>query len=286
MASNRGGNHYEEQFGDRIRAIGRGGSSAPAGPSQPSGLKAAGVIIGLIALVAVISSAVRPRTSSVDVSSQMKQLKVFPAPPPAFQVNPGDDEEMAQLRRALWNLNAGALPVDPQPPGEAKAQRSPLLTPEDVAYLPALCYLLHKEGHHTERTPARRVFDRLDADARKLLREIAVHANREPAPEKRDEILEALNKVLDDPDFYDPQYFRDVDLDHLQKRLADWTLPGKVRTQQDAREINRSLLEAAFPDQIIAGEDQPLEDEARRQAVAEAKDELTVLRAKYDDLEP
>ena len=307
MAIERGGrNYYEDQFGDRIRNIGSGGSAQP--PSRPDGpgggSRFAGGI-GVFLLLVLVLGAMRSWNTSSHYSTydppqiQVPQIQVPQVPQmPPFMLDQGDDDQRKlneELRRLINEQKlldrlpppAGdeAKPgVGPGAPNEAKG--SPLLTPEDVPCLPALCYLLHKEGHHTELTPARRVFDRLDDDARKLLREIAAHANREPAPEKRDEVLEALNKVLDDPDFYDPKYFRDVDLDDLRDRLARWTLPGKERTAREAREINRELLEAAFPTQLIAREDQPLADELRKQAVADARDELGVLRMKYDDKEP
>jgi hypothetical protein len=303
MAIERGGgrNYYEDQFGDRIRNIGSGGSAQP--PSRPDGpgggSKFAGGIGVFLLLVLVVGGMRSWNTSSRYSTYDPPQIQIPQVPQmPPFMLDHGDDAQRQvneELRRLLneQKLLDRLPPVggDEAKPGvgpgaQNEAMRSPLLTPEDVPYLPALCYLLYKEGHHTELTPARRVFDRLDDDARKLLREIAAHANREPAPEKRDEVLEALNKVLDDPDFYDPKNFRDVDLDDLRDRLAQWTQPGKVRTLREAREINRELLEAAFPIQIVARDDQPLTDELRKQAVADAREELGVLREKYDDREP
>ncbi len=114
---------------------------------------------------------------------------------------------------------------------------------------------------------------------RKLLRRIAINAEQEPDDDDRDILLESLNAILSDPEFFDANYFRDLKLDkRLRARLTEWSKNQKLWTVAEARRINRMLLDAAFPAQIIPRSKQPLSVENRRKAVEAARKELAELR--------
>ena len=138
-------------------------------------------------------------------------------------------------------------------------------------------------------TPARLIYERLDDDARKLLREIALHADEEPAIERRAEMLEAFNEVLDGVDFYDEQCFRDLirkDVE-IQLLLLERKRPGVEITPAAARRLNRALISAAFPRQISARKQLMIAaDKQRRATEADAKNELAELRVKYGAEKP
>ena len=281
-ADRRDGNYYDDQFSDRIRNIRQGSSSSsrPGSSDSGGGSKVAGGIGGLV-VMAIVLGGVR----SCNTSSRTNDYS-YNYNPPRIQMPPPID----------WNPPP---PIDwqPQPPIAFQPQPfvipppidPPLrpLEPLDVVYLPALCYLLDQEGRHTVDTPARRVFDCLDPDARLLLREIARNTNQQPDAVKRDEIFEALNKVLDDQNFYHAGSFSSVKLDpELRERLRKWTRRGAVKTVASARQLNRQLLDAAFPRQILPRAAQPIPEEQEREAVARAKEELAEVRRKYNDKEP
>jgi hypothetical protein len=294
-----GDNYYEHQFGDRIRGISKGGSPPkPERSGNGKGVKTAGGIGGFIVMVIVIG-ALRGWNSSRSYNNYNNyttppqvQFQPPPAiqwqPPPAMPVGPldfnqpeiqiNDQEALRRLLEQNQRAPDPAKPVKPPAAQEPEAKGSPLLTPEDVAHLPSFCFRLHKKGTTTDLTPDRRVFDRLDADGGKLLAEIAANTNEEPAPQKRDEMLEALNRILDAPDFFDANYFRDVEIaDDLKARLAEWT-EQEAKTLPQARRINRALFEASFPKQIVPRSAQPLSDEKRRDYAAGARFEEAWLR--------
>ncbi len=77
----------------------------------------------------------------------------MPPPPPPFVFNPPPigEPDFGPI------FGPGELPrwgaEKPQPIDNDDFNGSPLLQEEDVAYLPALCYLLHNEGQLKELTP-------------------------------------------------------------------------------------------------------------------------------------
>ena len=265
----RSGNYYENQFGNRIRDFGKGGSSTPPAGKKPDaggggklgarggGWLAVVVIIGVVRLVSSLSSS--SSRSNNSIPPPLPQIQPMPQfvlnPPPAFP--PAFDAQ---------------LPKD-----------APALTAEDVAYLPALCYRLHMEGRRADRTPARRIYDRLDEGARTLLREIALNADVEPAHEQYVVMLEAINELLDDIDFYDARYFPEPVKDAgTRLLLLSRPKPGMPLTDVQIRGLNRALMTAAFPRQIIARKQQVMLDGQRRLATEQdAKIELAELRRKY-----
>ena len=197
-----GENYYENQFGDRIRNISKGGTKPPAPPRSGSGGRTAGgagVVIGVIFLIRLLVSFGSSSSSHTSHNFNTPPMQFQQPQPMQIQVPP-----MIRHRRFPPELNP---PAGNQVMNDEQVRRllqqngledpqkgSPLLTAEDVAFLPAFCRRLQRQGPTTELTPDRRVYDGLDADGRKLLAEIAADLKLEPAPEKRDEMLETLNR--------------------------------------------------------------------------------------------
>ncbi len=290
----RSGSYYENQFGDRIRAIGRGGPPPrvqlyrPSTPTPAGGLKIAGGVGGLILIILIFGGLRAWRTSpSYYVTPALPILPLqVPQPNPWLLPDGNGNEIFAQdpfNPNRPFQIVPGGLQVEWPDVDEAPL----LLLPESIGDLPALCYLLHMEGKHTEFTPARCVFERLDEASRKLLREIATEPDNELAPAKRDEMLNALNNVFSKEDFYDARYFEGLDLDEeFCNRLTKWTQPGGIKSFSEARLINRTLMEAALPHQIVPRADQPLKGAAQRAFVDNARQELKSLRKKYGNVKP
>src|SRR5947209_17166154 len=77
-----GDNYYEDQFGDRIRNISKGGTKPPAPPSGSGGGKAKGGLGVVVIIIIIVVKAIAGWNSS------SPRTHYNYTPPPQIQVNP------------------------------------------------------------------------------------------------------------------------------------------------------------------------------------------------------
>jgi ABC-type transport system involved in multi-copper enzyme maturation permease subunit len=104
-------------------------------------------------------------------------------------------------------------------------------------------------------SPARLIWSRLDEDLQQRLKALAIPGVDDEQPNPMEffgaygEFLRALNKMLEDPDFYDEESFADVRI--VSRELRELKSEGfENLSDREIPRFNRLLLEAAFPDLI------------------------------------
>jgi hypothetical protein len=260
-------NHYEKQFGDRIRGIRKGGPSG--GGARWNGGAIAGILIGvLIAVMRIASNSSSPPTPRWQV-------------PQAFNQPPMDDR--ARFERALQELrNQGILPPDAFPglPGVPDVPPDDLnaLTEGEVPLWEGLCYRIHQESLKPQPSPGRQICSLLDEDQLTLLRRAARGAQLDD--DERGDLLEAFNDLLDNFKLYDADAFRKVALagGPLDPRNVN---PG-VEMEKTIRRINRALLEGAYPEQIVPARlKDRLDERSRNLWMDRARRDLEAAKKQY-----
>lgn len=161
-----------------------------------------------------------------------------------------DSFREALVSRVLWILLILATLVlaGIAPAGLTEQPRS-RLQGRDLKKPQALITKLRTEGVSTPNTPAQRVWDHLSEDLRTILKAY-------PRPTAAggggftavNDLREELNKVLEDPAFYDESAFSGIELNAEAKALAMAHQPDSPA--DDVARLNRLLLEAAFPEEI------------------------------------
>ena len=130
-----------------------------------------------------------------------------------------------------------------------------LFRAEDIRDWPALCGDLARAATSDLVGPARRVWERLAPEGQAAVQALARGAAGDPAAQET--VLEALNAVLRQPDFFDPAHFGGLDLPNETRRyLVRTGEPGskgeRVRIKDDIlpREVlrlNRLLMDLSWP---------------------------------------
>lgn len=252
--------YYQQQFGERIRSIRKGGSS---GGSRWNG---AAVGIGAAILIALLRIA---GSSS------------HHTPPPRFQspseFNADAMDELDRAHKLLQDLQVPPVPFPGVPPvvPDVPAADPNLLTEDEVPLWPGLCYRIDRESRQPRATPGKRICELLEPGPLALLQRTAGGAELDA--DDRDELLEALNEVLDNPKLYDAASFRDVPgVATLHLRIHH------VNPEKDIPQFNRALLEAAYPGQIIPVRlKDNLDEDTRRAWKDRARDDLAAAKKQY-----
>jgi hypothetical protein len=248
-------------FGERVRKIGRSEERPEKQPAGNGGKVGAGVVVAIVLVVLRVLVGLGSRTSS------KPQATLPPAPrwqapnPVPLQHEPPLPRDrlpwevpLPDMERRIEELEKQGF-VLPQPQPEAF-----LLHEEDVPILRGLCYHIDHEGRQAKDSPGQRIWQLLDEDGRKLVRDAAAHrdlllkGNDEPqqAPVSVQRILNALNGVLRRPELYQRAAFREVNLPTQLRGLAERNLEGKTpRRPGDVLPLNRWLLEAAYRAQVL-----------------------------------
>ncbi len=99
------------------------------------------------------------------------------------------------------------------------------------------------------KTPARRLWQRMDAAGREAATKLAASTAEAPAPEQATAVIEAVNRALSDRELYDAADFGDTPISSDLKTL----LAAKDKADPDElRRTNWLLLHAALPDYFVA----------------------------------
>jgi sec-independent protein translocase protein TatC len=98
------------------------------------------------------------------------------------------------------------------------------------------------------KTPARRLWQKLDQAGREAAKKLAGSTDEAPAPEQSAALVEAVNRALSDRDLYDDAYFSGV---RLPDKVAESLKTKDKLTTDDLRRTNWSLLSAALPDYFV-----------------------------------
>jgi hypothetical protein len=199
------------------------------------------------------SSRYRPPTYTPPPRFEMPKVEPAWRPPPM----PAPDfrklrEDLDRLRIPAQDLNGA----------------SHLLEADDVPFPPGLCFRIRQEFRSGAMTPGRRVCSLLGNDSPEVALIEGLADKDEVTPEERKQLLEALNKVLDRPDFYDERHFRGEAIplavaELLAKRDLH-VLLGEQWPQAEARKANRLLLQAVYPKQVTPREQRPLTEDQRK----------------------
>jgi hypothetical protein len=242
-----GRSYYEHQFADRIRQVNK--SARPVrngtGPNWSGRAGGGGValFVGLI-LVRIFIAASRS-------GSHTPSYTYTPPPQPRFDVEMqkrlneigirGDQNDVFVPNGLFGPAGAGMNP-----------QAEPRLDAADVPVLTGLCYRIQSEHLQSPRTPGGRICQLLHAGERQLL----ARASRAEAlnEDERRDLIDALNEILAEADFFDGGSFRSVPLP------ADFVLRHQQLPAQDpgaVQEFNRLLLEHCYPKQIIPLRERP-----------------------------
>jgi hypothetical protein len=220
--------YYERQFGDRVRRVNKGGGS---GRGWGGGVGVA------IAIVFVLSRFLSRMSSP--------HYEPPPAMPPVL-LQPRGQDDFARIQKQMEDALPKAMNVRDFPGPDADDPS--FLTEDEVPLLTGLCYRIHRESLQKQETPGKQVCRLLDDKALPLLRHAA--SGVAFVADQRDELLEALNGVIDNPKLDAAEPFRAVkvplEVVLLRQRRAQGNLPDA-----DVRRLNRALLEATYPAQIV-----------------------------------
>ena len=238
--------HYEQQFGDRIQRINKGGKAPQrdSGSSSWNGRAGCGGILAVIFIIRLIAVLFHSHSST-------PSYNYTPPPQPQFKVGmpQGNDRKvqdkevdriLERLDKAVRQRGVKNLP-DFGAADENVRDPQVLLTEADVPLLEGLCYRIYQESLRPKSTPGGHLMKLLRAAPRDLLVKMA--KGRKLDGEERDAILEGLNDVLQQP------------TDLLQEGFVK--LPA-VKQFVEARELlilqesdRRRILELCYPRQIV-----------------------------------
>ncbi len=253
--------YYEQQFGDRIRQVNKGGGATPKSKSGGSNWNGrAGCGGGAVAAFVVIRIVI----ALFRVSSSPSHNYSIPDPP-EFQLN---QQDLDRLLQQAHERNGGlVVPLDGRAKGGGLIQ---LVGKEDIPLLRGLCYRIHRESKGPGESPGKHILQLLDPDARDLL--VRSAEGKELGPQEEKDLLEALDDVLYENHFYTPVVFRNV------PGVATWRLVGDIGSARS----NRLLLEKCYPQQIVPlGKRDTLTEQDRARWKKQAQEDLD--KAKVED---
>jgi hypothetical protein len=257
--------YYERQFGDRVRSVRKGGGSGGGGNSRWNGGAAAGIVVAIVLAILRIAGSSSRHTPTPHFET------------PAFNPHAADDFDLDRIQKQIQDLQFQPIPDVPLVMPDAPADDANLLTEEEVALWTGLCYRIEQERQQPQATPGKHICSLLDREALPLLRRAAAGAELNAA--ERNQLLDALNELIDVPEFYHAASFADIpgvaDL-RLRNRNDDGNKPNIIRR------FNRALLEASYPRQIIPVRlKDNLDDDTRRAWKERARADLAAAKKQY-----
>jgi ABC-type transport system involved in multi-copper enzyme maturation permease subunit len=125
------------------------------------------------------------------------------------------------------------------------------LRQNSISNMSALISKIETQGRAGEPSPGNQIWSRWSDDLKTRL------ANREGAETGNvpgnlsSDLLDALNNLLPDREFYDPSAWREIELTDETKTLAERRADSL--TDDEVKRRNRLLLEAAYPAEIAGG---------------------------------
>jgi hypothetical protein len=170
----------------------------------------------------------------------------------------------------------GAFPGLPDDPNS--------LTEDEVPLWEGLCYRIDQECRTLRPSPGRQICSLLEDDPLKLLRRAAGGGRDALDDDERGDLLEALNEVLANAKLFDPAAFRGLPVHPGAAELRDRATKGGAFPieEKEVRQVNRALLEAAYPEQIIPARLKcQLGDQARKAWKDRARRDLEATRKQY-----
>ncbi|HUS40896.1 MAG TPA: ABC transporter permease, partial [Pirellulales bacterium] len=162
-----------------------------------------------------------------------------------------DAFQAAMASRVLWLLLfvITAILLALAPFGSHRVL-STQLTLSDIRDPFGLGRQLYKEFNHRSPSPGKRIWQKLDPDMQRALREV-VEGDQTELRELSNRVFDlqvALNNLLDDPDLYHVTSWANVALSEEAQALMD---RGNANLSEDeVRRLNRLLIEAAYPNLI------------------------------------
>ncbi|HEY7425420.1 MAG TPA: hypothetical protein VH682_14410 [Gemmataceae bacterium] len=231
--------YYEQQFGDRIRKVSKGGGSPGRGGSNWNGRAGAGIglTVGIAFVVLRIFLALA-RTGSHSPSytyTPPTQPKFNVDLPKQFHDNPKDVPPPDPFARDLALL---LQPVD--------QVGDPFFTDQDVPFPQGLCYRIQQESQQQHLTPGQRIWKLATPDQRQLIAKTA--SGQKLSDKEQGDLRETWNAILHNADFYDDDSFV-----LIGREVATLLVAQAMRDNAEPRDplFNRLLLEKCYPQQII-----------------------------------
>ena len=269
--------YYEQQFGDRIRKVSKGGGAGSgSGGSNWNGRAGVGIAVGVILVILRIVLALSRSSSSTPSYTY--------TPPPQVKFdedwqkkldkrfgNPEKDNEEKRINALLQQILEAKPADNPQPglPQEPAQPGENGLRDEEVPLPQGLCYRIHQESLRAIPTPGRRICQLLDDDARALITKAA--KGKALDEDEKDELLESLNDLLGRKDLYEADASRNV------------TQVAPQAANMPIALYNRQLLEKSYPKQIVPVRERALLNApARRRWLDGARADLTEARQLYE----
>jgi hypothetical protein len=252
--------YYEQQFGDRIRQVKKGGGQPSGGSSGNWGKGGCGTVVLIFIGIRVISALFR----SSGPSSQSYHYN--PPSPPAIQFQ----QPMMKMEDLLPNQQDALIGADE---GEVA-----LLRQNDVPFLQGLCYRIYQESRQPNPTPGKHLLSLREAAMRDLVGKAAKTEDLDGIEQVL--IIITLNEALNHPNFWDEASFRNVPgmKEYIQARNGRDFGGG-----MQPLEVRRRVLELCYPRQIIPlTERNRLDAGTRAEKRRLAKEDLAAARKQYE----
>jgi hypothetical protein len=118
--------------------------------------------------------------------------------------------------------------------------------------------LLQKLNNPTQAGAGQRIWSLLGADVQQVIQQVAATPGKVPTEAQKTQIIAALNGVLLRSDFYLAPAFASLTIPVAVKNLLQ---AGTVLSQDEVEKLNRLLLEAAYPQEIVKSAVRQIDDE-------------------------
>ena len=163
-----------------------------------------------------------------------------------------DSFREALASRVLWILLAlTTLVLAAVAPIGVSERPATQLRQSSILDMSALVSKIETQGRADGPSPGKQVWSRLSDDLKtRLTNRDGVEAGSMPVI-LASNVLDALNRLLSDRNFYEPAAWRGIDLNDETKTLADRRVDSL--TDDEVKRRNRLLLEAAYPAEIASG---------------------------------
>ncbi|MCA9433080.1 MAG: sulfatase, partial [Candidatus Omnitrophica bacterium] len=121
------------------------------------------------------------------------------------------------------------------------------LSEEEVIDWTSLLKKLIESSEKNNTRPERRIWLSMDWEKRVKLAQSDL--SQEILPATREILLNSLNEVIHDPDFYSRDYFKTLELSEAGRRIADSTETS--RSPSEIATLNRSVFDTTFREEIL-----------------------------------